>query len=477
VTVMYHGTDSRAAQLIASSQRFLPSAQGLLGKGIYMTRTRVKAEGYRVHHPGAGAVGADEHNLPLPSGDADPGCILRFRVKLGACKTFARDCPEETLWTDETWHDAPVPDLEKTKSMRAAAAAARAEGRLEVTSTLEDMKYNSAFSPGCRCCPVHGDDCPGSPLKDHRVLPDQDPCEGRCNTGFRVCPGANTTFEEYCLANTERISQIEIVAGPAGLVGYGPGFWHADQATRDAAHAAHCRDFAEWEIAHPEIVMAERHDAAAKAQYEAGECAHSSLMSQYSHVLTPSLTGVIACVSAALTAAQLQVELMGVDTAAAAACAQFSDTGTIGGVLLERNKVTNPFFDGIYAFLDIDNGWPRFQSVSSQAYLYYRVRTSEWIISNYYEPDSTASSARIPCDSGSLPLGMKMWWASKQARAPQTAVLMSSSLAAPAEVAAAQAAMKAEREEALSGIRAQLEGVTSIVVAGASNPQINGTCK
>ena len=48
VTVMFHGTDTRAAQLICCSQRFRPSETGLLGKGIYMTQTRQKAEGYRV---------------------------------------------------------------------------------------------------------------------------------------------------------------------------------------------------------------------------------------------------------------------------------------------------------------------------------------------------------------------------------------------------------------------------------------------
>ena len=55
---------------------------------------------------------------------------------------------------------------------------------------------------------------------------------GRCRTGFRICPKANTAFEEFAIANTERISQIEIVDGPSGLVGYGVAFWDADQQTR-----------------------------------------------------------------------------------------------------------------------------------------------------------------------------------------------------------------------------------------------------
>ena len=124
ITVMYHGTDSRAAQKIASSQKFLPSGTGLLGPGIYTTRTRQKAEGYRVHHPNANTVvhGSGTHNLPLPSGDPDPGCILRFKVQLGACLHCTRDCDAREL---ETWHDTPVPEMTKTSSMKEAAIDVR----------------------------------------------------------------------------------------------------------------------------------------------------------------------------------------------------------------------------------------------------------------------------------------------------------------------------------------------------------------
>ena len=115
---MYHGTDSRAAQLIAITQRFNPSQQGLLGTGVYLTRTRQKAEGYRVHHPGAAAVGRSRNNAPLPSGGRDPGCILKVRVRLGACKTFDREAPIASF---TTWHSDPVPTLAQTNSMGAAA--------------------------------------------------------------------------------------------------------------------------------------------------------------------------------------------------------------------------------------------------------------------------------------------------------------------------------------------------------------------
>jgi hypothetical protein len=73
LTAMYHGTDSRAAQLIATSQRFRPSMGGLLGDGVYVTQTRQKAEGYRVHHPNAAKLGAKQRNTLLPSGEKDPG--------------------------------------------------------------------------------------------------------------------------------------------------------------------------------------------------------------------------------------------------------------------------------------------------------------------------------------------------------------------------------------------------------------------
>ena len=46
-TEMFHGTDSHAAQLIVRGQRFRPSATGMLGAGVYVTRSRRKAEGYR----------------------------------------------------------------------------------------------------------------------------------------------------------------------------------------------------------------------------------------------------------------------------------------------------------------------------------------------------------------------------------------------------------------------------------------------
>ena len=100
MTEMFHGTDSRAAQMIVISQHFRPSKCGLLGEGVYVTRSRQKAEGYRVHHPNA----TQPQNLPLPGGADDPGCVLKFRVRLGACKIITKDMSqaERTSWHDDT---------------------------------------------------------------------------------------------------------------------------------------------------------------------------------------------------------------------------------------------------------------------------------------------------------------------------------------------------------------------------------------
>lgn len=177
---MYHGTDSRSAQLIASGQRFRRSAGGLLGDGVYVTQTRQKAEGYRVHHPNATNVGGSARNLPRPDGTPDPGCILRFRTRLGVCKSMTHECPVYELDSAE-WRGAAV--LRPTSTMKAAATQAG----------LEDVRFNSAHSAGCPCCPRHGDECPGCPEKGHFILPGVTPCTGRCRTGFRVCPLANST--------------------------------------------------------------------------------------------------------------------------------------------------------------------------------------------------------------------------------------------------------------------------------------------
>jgi hypothetical protein len=61
-------------------------------------------------------------------------------------------------------------------------------------------------------------------------------------------------MEEFALWNTERITEIEIVAGPPELVGYGREFWNASQEQRDVAHRAKVEEYEEWERGHPEFL-------------------------------------------------------------------------------------------------------------------------------------------------------------------------------------------------------------------------------
>jgi hypothetical protein len=224
VTTMFHGTDSRAARKIVAGQRFKPSNSGLLGRGVYVTRTRQKAEGYRVHHPMMSL--GQQSNAPLASGLPDPGCILQFRVRLGCVKTFTprnlSELPRSHQRAHEAWHEQEVPQADITPAMRAALAAS---GGNRV------LRYNSAFSPGCSCCKIHGENCPGNPEKDPRINlpPGKEPCDGRCPTGMNTCPVAITSFEEFCVANPDRVDQIQIIDGPAELVGYGKELWGASQ--------------------------------------------------------------------------------------------------------------------------------------------------------------------------------------------------------------------------------------------------------
>ena len=251
------------------------------------------------------------------------------------------------------------------------------------------VRYNSAHSPGCPCCPLHGDECPGSPAKGHRPLPGQKPCEGRCVTGFQKCPLAHSSFEEFAVANTERIFDIEIVDGPAGLIGYGSQFFNAPQAVRDAAYQAKVQEFYEWEVAHPEIVMDVRHDAAAWAAYEAS-----------------------------LAKARLQFAALGPDGAAEAARAQFDDP-EVGGVKV----ASNPFEEnnGIYALAGTsDDGWPYLQSIKGSPYLFHRPAGNdpEWGISKYFDPTGNPNppGLRVPCNCGRLPLGVQQWMGAKKPR-------------------------------------------------------------
>lgn len=88
---MYHGTTEASARLIIESG-FQPSAGGLLGKGVYVTRDVLKA-----------------CNYPKNSRPADK-VVLKLRVRLGKCKEIRSDSdPLLTTWSDNGFHSAWVP--------------------------------------------------------------------------------------------------------------------------------------------------------------------------------------------------------------------------------------------------------------------------------------------------------------------------------------------------------------------------------
>jgi hypothetical protein len=235
-TDMFHGTNSRAAQLIVRSQRFEPSKTGMLGKGVYITSSREKAETYRDYHPNAKAVGGKSRNDPLPNGAPDIGCVLKFRARMGVCKTLAVGDP-----LMRCWHDAEVEEeiLSRSRAAKRAAATANAkfaedlelarpyaqrflsvvDRQLTQKDDAEALQlrfvYNSAFSAGCPCTP-------------------------RCNKGMNSCPKANGVLEEWCIYNSDRIDRIEIIEGPGR--GDGPQYWDMDVDARNKALVAAADD-------------------------------------------------------------------------------------------------------------------------------------------------------------------------------------------------------------------------------------------
>jgi hypothetical protein len=428
---MYHGTDSRAAQLIATSQRFRPSERGLLGRGVYVTRTRQKAHGYRVHHPGAGAVGRREHNLPLPNGRPDPGCILRFRVRLGVCKSFTRNHLADTF---HEWHDEEVPQLAQTSSMKAAAAKAG----------IQRVCYNSAFSAGCSCCPKHGTDCPGSVGRGHHPPPGVPQCRGRCRCGFRICPRANTAFEEFAIYNPERIDRIEIVDGPAGLIGLGATFWAATPAVREAARREKEQEFAEWAARHPEL------------------CLESEQELQFIQ---------------SVVASQAQVAKMGLPAAAKAARDQFE---LMGGFLLET-PIKSPESNGIYALVGFDgtDRWPHFQRVNSGNHMFFRPQTCEWVMTKTFDAHTISNPNQglwhIGCEEGRLPEGNQNWRGWTGSRMPQSVVQATVTLVSASLVADAKAQVAAELQRMQVAVRSQIESISALVVSGSAATKANGT--
>jgi hypothetical protein len=233
---MFHGTTTRAAQLIVRSQRFQSSVGGMLGKGVYVTTSLEKADTYRHYHPNAKALGGRKRNEPLPNGDPDIGCVLKCRARIGVCKTLAVGDP-----LMRRWHDAEVAEETLLRSVSARTAASTATRKFEADLELARpyaerllavvkrqlapkdsvenpqlrIVYNSAYSAGCPCTP-------------------------RCKKGMHSCPKANGVLEEWCVYNPDRIDRIEIIEGPGR--GDGPQYWDMDADARAEVVAAAAGD-------------------------------------------------------------------------------------------------------------------------------------------------------------------------------------------------------------------------------------------
>lgn len=145
----------------------------------------------------------------------------------------------------------------------------------------------------------------------------------------------------------------------------------------------------------------------------------------------------------------------------------------MSGVMLSMHPFEQ--INGIYVLLDVNDGWPRFRSVHTGDFLFFRKSTCEWILHRDYVPDSDQSKGRVPCECGKLPLRVVPWMSNKRAREPQTIVLLSLRLVTPAEVQFAREKMAAERDQAQAAVRDQLQGVAAIVIAGDRlSPQLRG---
>uniref|UniRef100_A0A8C5MZD9 PARP catalytic domain-containing protein n=1 Tax=Leptobrachium leishanense TaxID=445787 RepID=A0A8C5MZD9_9ANUR len=92
IYVMYHGTTQPAAQEIIK-KGFRPSADGMLGRGVYVSRDEKKAARY-------------------PLGDQRDQVILKLRVNVGKVKKIdQQDHPMQKTWHDHGYDTAWVPEF------------------------------------------------------------------------------------------------------------------------------------------------------------------------------------------------------------------------------------------------------------------------------------------------------------------------------------------------------------------------------
>ena len=110
--LMFHATSSAAASAIVQSQTFRRSGSGSVGPGVYLSKDRAQAEGYR---------------KPLGTGS-----VLKCRVKLGVCIQL-RDQDGRTDPLMKTWHSHCLP----------CRGCSLPGGRCVETGP----RYNSAWAP------------------------------------------------------------------------------------------------------------------------------------------------------------------------------------------------------------------------------------------------------------------------------------------------------------------------------------------
>ncbi|XP_056231745.1 uncharacterized protein LOC130169226 [Seriola aureovittata] len=91
VYTMYHGTSTASARLIIANG-FKPSSQGMLGKGVYVSRDKKKASNY-----------------PLNSSNSDR-VVFELRVRVGRVKRIDKDYhPMQYTWSTQGYNTAWVP--------------------------------------------------------------------------------------------------------------------------------------------------------------------------------------------------------------------------------------------------------------------------------------------------------------------------------------------------------------------------------
>ena len=117
----------------------------------------------------------------------------------------------------------------------------------------------------------------------------------------------------------DRIDHIEVIEGPAELVGFGREYWEAGAAEREAAHTAKDAEIKAWAVAHPDAAS---HHTLMK-QYRSAQAANQLLIGQMG-------TFVIAAMHIPQRARFIaEQSLSGQDAAAAAARKQAAAGGVI----------------------------------------------------------------------------------------------------------------------------------------------------